>query len=97
MATKKQRVNNADLPWGLTRMRPFPAVAVVSVRAVGLDPLTQTAIYEDAAGHRLEMGKHSATHRCVETKTQTSRGDGSGPSNVDQGHDQRTEQDTAEE
>ncbi|GLF94943.1 putative ATP-grasp-modified RiPP [Streptomyces yaizuensis] len=84
------------VPWGLSRMQPYPTLVKPTTRVVGLDPQTQTAIYEDTAGQRLEMGRHS-THRGVETETQTSPGDGAGPDMSDQDHDQRTEQDETEE
>ncbi|MFI1889943.1 putative ATP-grasp-modified RiPP [Streptomyces jumonjinensis] len=83
-------------PWGLTRMEPYPTLGKPTGRVVGLDPETQTTIYEDAAGRRLEMGKHS-THRGVETDTTTNPGDGAGPDAMDEDADQRSEQDEAQD
>lgn len=79
-------------PWGLTRMERYPNVIEVTGRAIALDPETQTTVYEDAKGRRLEMGKHG-TGTGQETKTRTSRGDGNGPSNADEGHDQESDKD----
>lgn len=81
------------VPWGLTRMEPYPKLIQVTGTAVVLDPDTQTTVYEDSAGRRVEMGKHG-TGTGKETRTRTSQGDGSGPSNADQGHDQESDQDS---
>ncbi|MEU0809222.1 putative ATP-grasp-modified RiPP [Streptomyces sp. NPDC005970] len=79
-------------PWGLTRMEPYRSVIEVTGMAIALDPETQTTVYEDTKGHRLDMGKHG-TGTGQETKTRTSRGDGNGPSNADEGHDQESDKD----
>lgn len=84
------------VPWGLTRMEPYPTLSRQTARLVGLDPVTQTAIYQDANGRQLEMGKHS-THRGVETGTRTNPGDGASPGSFDEDHDQKTEQDETED
>ncbi|MFD7547730.1 putative ATP-grasp-modified RiPP [Streptomyces sp. NPDC059578] len=82
-------------PWGLTRMEPYPTLSKQTATLVGLDPDTQTAIYQDAEGRRVDMGKHS-THHGVETATTTNPGDGASPGAYDEDHDQRTEQDESE-
>lgn len=82
------------VPWGLTRMEPYPTLSRQIATLVRLDPGTQTGVYQDVEGRRLEMGKHS-THRGVETDTRTNPGDGAGPEASDEDHDQRTEQDEA--
>ncbi|MBB5117076.1 hypothetical protein AF335_24905 [Streptomyces eurocidicus] len=79
-------------PWGLTRMEPYPTVIPFTGRAVALDPQTQTTVYQDAEGRRVEMGKHG-TGTGKETRTRTSQGDGSGPSNADEDSDQESDQD----
>jgi putative ATP-grasp target RiPP len=79
-------------PWGLSRMEPYPALTEVTATPVALDPETQTAVFEDSTGRRVEMGRHG-TGTGKETKTRTSRGDGSGPANTDEGHDQESDQD----
>ncbi|MBC2874913.1 MULTISPECIES: putative ATP-grasp-modified RiPP [Streptomyces] len=79
-------------PWGLTRMEPYPSPITVTGTAATLDPVTQTTVYLDAQGRRVEIGKHG-TGTGKETRTRTSQGDGSGPSNADEGHDQESDQD----
>ncbi|WP_254407958.1 DUF6415 family natural product biosynthesis protein [Streptomyces sp. AC495_CC817] len=78
-------------PWGLTRMEPYPKPHAVAA-AVGLDPVSQRAVFHDSQGRPVEMGKHG-TGSGTETRTQTSQGDGSGPSNTDEGHDQDADRD----
>nr|BAP34759.1 hypothetical protein [Streptomyces sp. ML694-90F3] len=90
---------STSVPWGLSRMEPYPSArpeTVDTVTLVGLDPLTQTGIYHDAAGNTVEMGKHS-THKAVETQSRTNPGDGAGPGVKDQDHDQRSEADQAQD
>ncbi|MCM2388581.1 putative ATP-grasp-modified RiPP [Streptomyces albipurpureus] len=77
-------------------MEPYPTLSRQTATLVGLAPDTQTAVYQDSEGRRLEMGRHS-THRGVETATTTNPGDGAGPSVSDDDHDQKTEQDEAED
>ncbi|MCP9209236.1 putative ATP-grasp-modified RiPP [Streptomyces cucumeris] len=79
-------------PWGLTRMEPYPTLVKVTGTAIALAPDTQTTVYGDAQGRRVEMGKHG-TGTGKETRTRTSQGDGNGPSNADEGHDQESDQD----
>ncbi|MEU5978399.1 putative ATP-grasp-modified RiPP [Streptomyces sp. NPDC047315] len=86
---------NRMIPWGLTRMEPYPNVGTEAAEFVGLDPRTQVAIYQDALGRPVEMGKHS-THKAVETGTRTNPGDGASPNTQDQDHDQRSEADQAQ-
>ncbi|MFI5943490.1 putative ATP-grasp-modified RiPP [Streptomyces uncialis] len=83
---------HTGVPWGLTRMEPYPTLSRRTATLVGLDPDSQTAIYVDPAGERLEMGRYS-THRGVGTGTSTNPGDGAGPDVRDEDHDQRTEED----
>lgn len=76
-------------PWGATRLRPFPSVAVVPAVCTEIDPDTQLGVVCDGSGHVVEMGKHG-TGTAVETKTVTSP---DGQSGNDEGHDQSTDQD----
>mgnify|MGYP001297135492 CR=1 FL=1 len=80
------------IPWGLTRMEPYPHVIPAAGSAVALDPRTQTTVYDDGTGFRREMGRHG-TGTGRETRTLTSGGDSVGPQNTDQGHDQESDQD----
>ncbi|MEV8389653.1 MULTISPECIES: putative ATP-grasp-modified RiPP [unclassified Streptomyces] len=72
------------VPWGLTRMRPFPADARISRPVVVLDPETQTGQWLDEEGTLMwVMGKHKKSRTWTETKPKTSL-DG----NTDEGSDQ---------
>lgn len=68
-------------PWGATRMKPYPEVAVLPAVDIVLDPHTQTGrwIGPDVT----TMDRHKRSETSNETKTQTSS-DG----NTDQGSDQ---------
>ncbi|MDT0387790.1 putative ATP-grasp-modified RiPP [Streptomyces dubilierae] len=71
-------------PWGLGRMAPYPTMAPAYARAA-LDPATQTAVFYDATGQVLEMGKHGTS-----TGTNPSTGtspDGQGGGDTDTGND----------
>ncbi|MGV9502134.1 putative ATP-grasp-modified RiPP [Streptomyces sp. NPDC003642] len=71
-------------PWGLGRMAPYPTVAPAYAR-VALDPATQTAVFYDAAGQVVEMGKHG-TSSGTNPSTGTSP-DGQGGGDTDTGND----------
>lgn len=76
-------------PWGLTRMRPYPAAAVLPAVAVVLDPDTQTGRWIDADGTPVPAtDRHRRSETSRETSTLTSL-DG----NSDQGSDQEGDTD----
>jgi putative ATP-grasp target RiPP len=75
-------------PWGIRRMRPYPSVYQHGYAAVTLDPETQLAVYRDARGMVVEMGKHG-TSKATETAPQSTNLD----SRNDTDHDQDNEQD----
>ncbi|MFE6195579.1 putative ATP-grasp-modified RiPP [Streptomyces sp. NPDC057838] len=71
-------------PWGLGRMAPYPTMSPAYTRAA-LDPATQTAVFCDAFGQVLEMGKHG-TSTGTNPATGTSP-DGQGGGDTDTGND----------
>lgn len=76
-------------PWGLTRMKPFPATAVLPVSHVVLDPVSQTGKWLRADGlDATVMDRHRRSETSKETATKTSL-DG----NPDQGSDQEGDTD----
>ncbi|MBV9022765.1 MAG: putative ATP-grasp-modified RiPP [Streptomycetaceae bacterium] len=76
-------------PWGLTRMRPFPATTVLAAASVVLDPDTQTGIWIGEDGLPLpQLDRHRRSETSKETKTRTSS-DG----DSDQDHDQEGDTD----
>lgn len=79
----------AVAPWGLTRMKPFPASTVLPCATVVLDPDSQTGqwIAEDSNGLPV-MDRHKRSETSKETSTKTSL-DG----NPDQGSDQSGDSD----
>ena len=60
--------------FGLRRMRPFPAVAVLPHTHVVLDPVTQTGRWLDQDGTPLPVtdARHKKSETNKETKTKTS-------------------------
>jgi putative ATP-grasp target RiPP len=78
-------------PWGLTRMKRFPATAVLSSGEIVLDPASQTGKWSGADGSEVpEMARHKRSETSKETKTKTSL-DGNG--NRDEGNDQEGDTD----
>ncbi|MGW7004975.1 putative ATP-grasp-modified RiPP [Streptomyces sp. NPDC054933] len=76
-------------PWGVRRMKPFPASAVVPETRVVLDPKTQTGQWlTDDGTALLTWDKHKRSQTSKETNTKTSL-DG----NTDQGSDQEGDTD----
>ncbi|MEU5424349.1 putative ATP-grasp-modified RiPP [Streptomyces olivoreticuli] len=75
-------------PWGISRMRPYPATCRQPYATVTIDPDTQTGVFRDRAGHVVEMGKHG-TSKGTETQPQSTNLD----SRNDTDHDQDSEQD----
>ncbi|TQE15805.1 putative ATP-grasp-modified RiPP [Streptomyces ipomoeae] len=76
-------------PWGLTRMRPFPATAVLATATVILDPETQTGRWIEPDGlDTPTMARHKRSETSKETKPKTSL-DG----NTDEGSDQEGDTD----
>lgn len=79
----------ATKPWGLSRMKPFPATAVLDAATVVLDPKSQTGrwIGPDSRGVP-SMDRHKRSETAKETNTRTSL-DG----NTDEGSDQAGDSD----
>ncbi|GAA2377151.1 hypothetical protein GCM10010246_84760 [Streptomyces cuspidosporus] len=78
---------HAPVPWGLTRMRPFPAGEPLPHSTTVLNPETQTGQWVDANGTVVPItGKHKKPSTAKETKPKTSL-DG----NTDEGSDQETD------
>ncbi|SHI25287.1 putative ATP-grasp-modified RiPP [Streptomyces sp. 3214.6] len=76
-------------PWGLSRMKPFPASAVLSAATVVLDPESQTGRWVGPDGLSVPcMDRHKRSETSKETATKTSL-DG----NTDQGSDQQGDSD----
>jgi putative ATP-grasp target RiPP len=75
-------------PWGIGRMRPYPTLYQQGYATVSLDAATQLAVYRDARGMVVEMGKHG-TSKGTETAPQSTNLD----SLNDTDHDQDSEQD----
>ncbi|WEB40754.1 putative ATP-grasp-modified RiPP [Streptomyces yunnanensis] len=76
-------------PWGLSRMKPFPATTAMPCTGIVLDPRTQTARWLTEDGSEIPaMDKHRASETSQETNTSTSL-DG----NRDEGHDQSGDSD----
>ncbi|WP_033196206.1 putative ATP-grasp-modified RiPP [Streptomyces xiaopingdaonensis] len=76
------------IPWGITRMRPYPSTYQPGYATVELDPATQVAVFRDERGGVVEMGKHG-TAKGTETSPQSTNLD----SRNDTDHDQDDEQD----
>ena len=70
-------------PWGVGRMRPYPADGAQTFTTVEIDPVTQLGVFRDAHGLVVEMGKHG-TSRGTETAPQSTNLD----SRNDTDHDQ---------
>ncbi|MET9558728.1 putative ATP-grasp-modified RiPP [Streptomyces tauricus] len=78
-----------DVPFGLTRMRPFPGAAVLVPATVVLDRKTQTARWLGPDGSDIPvMDRHKRSETSKETKTRTSL-DGTS----DEGGDQQGDSD----
>ncbi|GAA2318778.1 MULTISPECIES: putative ATP-grasp-modified RiPP [Streptomyces] len=82
-ATAPKRV-----PWGVSRMRPYPSVHQAGYATAELDPTTQTTVFRDTQGVVVDMGKHG-TSKGTETSPQSTNQD----SRNDTDHDQDSEQD----
>ncbi|MER5490098.1 putative ATP-grasp-modified RiPP [Streptomyces sp. NPDC002454] len=77
------------VPWGVTRMRPYPDVAELPAAGVTLDPVTQTGKWVDRHGNALPAtARHKRSETSKETQHITSL-DGK----PDQGHDQQGDTD----
>ncbi|MYS44058.1 putative ATP-grasp-modified RiPP [Streptomyces sp. SID5998] len=76
-------------PWGLGRMRPYPAAAVLPAVRPVLDPHTQVPVWVGPDGGSLTVeAKHKRSQTSQETSTKTSL-DGT----PDQGSDQNGDSD----
>ncbi|MHA4813210.1 putative ATP-grasp-modified RiPP [Streptomyces aculeolatus] len=84
---RRTRKTTSALPWGIRRMRPYPAYEP-GYAAVSLDPATQLGVFRDAGGRIVEMGKHG-TGKGTETHPASTNLD----SQNDHDHDQDSEQD----
>lgn len=79
----------AAVPWGLTRMRPYPEAVVLPAAEVVLDPERQTGRWVGSDGLGVPLtAKHKRSETSKETQTKTSL-DGS----PDQGSDQEGDTD----
>lgn len=79
----------AAMPWGLTRMRPYPEAVVLPAAQAVLDPVTQTGRWVGSDGLGVPVtGKHKRSETNKETQSKTSL-DG----NPDQGSDQEGDTD----
>ena len=76
------------LPWGISRMRPYPNIYGRGYATAEIDPETQITVFRDASGGVVEMGKHG-TAKGTETAPQSTNLD----SRNDTDHDQDDEQD----
>ncbi|MGW5115069.1 putative ATP-grasp-modified RiPP [Streptomyces noursei] len=76
------------IPWGISRMRPYPSVHQPGFATAHLDPATQTTVYRDARGGVVDMGRHG-TSKGTETTPQSTNQD----SRNDTDHDQDSETD----
>ncbi|MGW3569856.1 putative ATP-grasp-modified RiPP [Streptomyces sp. NPDC000941] len=79
--------DHAPVPWGLTRMRPFPPAEQLPHATTVLNPKTQIGQWLDTDGIVVPVtGKHKKPSTAKETKPKTSL-DG----NTDEGSDQETD------
>lgn len=65
-------------PWGMRLVTDRLPVGPPPYAAVTLDPATQAAIYTDAAGQVVEMGRHG-TSKTKGTASMSGGGDGQNP------------------
>ncbi|SEB93576.1 putative ATP-grasp target RiPP [Streptomyces sp. 2224.1] len=77
-----------QIPWGISRMRPYPTVYQPAYATAELDAATQITVFRDTRGGVVEMGKHG-TSKGTETSPQSTNQD----SRNDTDHDQDSEQD----
>ncbi|MFF5568982.1 putative ATP-grasp-modified RiPP [Streptomyces sp. NPDC012623] len=80
-------VEQPTVPWGASRLAPYPTTIQRPHAMVSVDPTTQLGVFKDRAGLVVEMGAHG-TSKGTETSTTTNS-----DSKNDQGHDQDSEQD----
>jgi putative ATP-grasp target RiPP len=82
-------MNEAEVPWGVSRMRPYPETIALPAAEIVLDPATQTGRWTDPDGIDVPVTirhKRSETNRETHTKTSL---DGT----PDQGSDQEGDTD----
>lgn len=73
-------------PWGLTRMKPFPAAAVLTAATVVLDADRQVGRWVGPDGLDVpELDRHKRSETCKETKTRTSLDGATGEGSDQQG------------
>jgi putative ATP-grasp target RiPP len=66
-------VSETAVPWGVTRMRPYPDTAVLPAAEVVLDPATQTGRWIGPDGLGIPLtARHKKSETSKETKTKTS-------------------------
>ncbi|MEU9891167.1 putative ATP-grasp-modified RiPP [Sphaerisporangium sp. NPDC051017] len=61
------------IPWGISRMAPYPPPETVPDYRVVLDPVTQTGNWVDPTGQIIEAGKHG-TNKAKPSATQVQSG-----------------------
>lgn len=88
MTTAERAATKSHLPWGVSRMRPYPSTYQPGFATAELDHVTQTTVFRDARGVVVEMGRHG-TSKGTETAPQSTNQD----SRNDTDHDQDSEQD----
>ncbi|MFJ4006436.1 putative ATP-grasp-modified RiPP [Streptomyces sp. NPDC090023] len=90
MATSMQATTtpHGRVPWGISRMRPYPSTYQAGYATAELDSTTQATVFRDPRGGIVEMGKHG-TSKGTETRPQSTNQD----SRNDTDHDQDSEQD----
>ncbi|WP_043264713.1 putative ATP-grasp-modified RiPP [Streptomyces sp. CT34] len=79
--------NPRVVPWGISRLRPYPSVHQPGYSTAELDPTTQTTVFRDARGGVVEMGKHG-TAKGTETSPQSTNLDSRNDSDSDQDDEQ---------
>ncbi|WP_018655860.1 putative ATP-grasp-modified RiPP [Actinomadura flavalba] len=80
------------VPWGLSRLAPFPTVSAIPAYVMELDPATQTGRAVLADGSVITAG-HRKSGTSGETKTSASKGDGRDHKQYDTDNDQSGDED----
>ncbi|TDE41309.1 putative ATP-grasp-modified RiPP [Nonomuraea mesophila] len=70
-------------PWALDHAAPMPSADVEPYAAVGLDPVTQQAVYVGPAGETIEAGKHGTNKQTSKSLSTSGSGDGKTPQRSD--------------
>lgn len=69
---------SSSMPWGISRMAPFPDRGGTALYRVALDPVTQMGVYTDPVTNQpIEAAKHgSNVQQSTATQPPTPDGDG---------------------